>query len=276
MIGIASFRDWAGRLGRAALLTVAWGACAGAQEAPRLPAGLDLVGDAVVRAVIDGDTVVLDDNREVRLVGIQAPKLPLGRPDFAAWPLSAEARTALAGLVEGQAVRLHVGGRAEDRHGRLLAHLERAVDGLWIQGALLQRGLARVYTFADNRAAADALYAAERAARAQTRGIWALRYYAIRRPEETEADVGSFQVVAGRVLDAAQVRGRVYLNFGEDWRTDFTVTIPPAALDLFAAQGLDPLTLEGRRIRVRGWIDSYNGPVISADHPQMIEVQPPS
>ena len=44
----------------------------------------------------------------------------------------------------------------------------------------------------------------------------------------------------------------------------------------FPDQGLDPLTLEGRRIRVRGWIDSYNGPVISADHPQMIEVQPPS
>ena len=273
--GLAGLRGWAGRLGRAAVLVAAWAAPSAAQPAPPLPPGLDAIGDAVVHAVIDGDTVVLDDGRQVRLVGIQAPKLPLGRTGFAAWPLSDEARVALADLVEGQAVRLYVGGRAEDRHGRLLAHVERAVDGLWIQDALLRRGLARVYTFADNRAAADALYAAERAARAEDRGIWALPYYAVRTPEGVGADIGSFQVVVGRVLDAAEVRGRLYLNFGEDWRTDFTVTVPPAAVDLFAAAGLDPLALEGRWIRVRGWVDSYNGPVITADHPQMIEVGAP-
>jgi len=53
---------------------------------------------ARVIAVIDGDTVKLDNGREVRLVGIQAPKLPLGRRGFTAWPLADEAKAKLEAL----------------------------------------------------------------------------------------------------------------------------------------------------------------------------------
>ena len=52
--------------------------------------------------VVDGDTVVLEDGRRVRLVGIQAPKLPLGRPGFERWPLADEAKHALESLVLGE------------------------------------------------------------------------------------------------------------------------------------------------------------------------------
>ena len=48
--------------------------------------------------VIDGDTVVLESGLEIRLVGIQAPKLPLGRPEFEPWPLADEAKARLADL----------------------------------------------------------------------------------------------------------------------------------------------------------------------------------
>ena len=53
--------------------------------------------------VVDGDTVKIDPPvggvSEVRLVGIQAPKLPLGRTGFEPWPLGEEAKAALAALV---------------------------------------------------------------------------------------------------------------------------------------------------------------------------------
>lgn len=274
MARFAPLRRWAGRIAGSLLMTAS--AQGLAQDGPPvLPDGLREIAGGVVRRVIDGDTVVLEDGRQVRLVGTQAPKLPLGRPGYPTWPLAEESRAALVDLVDGAPVRLYVGGRDMDRHGRTLAHLVRASDGLWVQGEMLRRGLARVYTFADNRSATDALYAQERAARAAGRGIWALAYYAVRTPETVGGDVDSFQLVAGRVLEAAEVRGRIFLNFGRNWRTDFTVTIPPDARDLFAAAGLDPLALEGRRIRVRGWIESYNGPEITADHPEMIEVEPP-
>ena len=111
----------------------------------------------VVSAVVDGDTVTLDSGVGVRLVGIQAPKLSLGRAGFRDWPLAAEARAGLEALVAGASVRLVYGGRRIDRHRRLLAHLEReAAPGrpaLWVQGEMLRRGLARVYTFSRTRGA---------------------------------------------------------------------------------------------------------------------------
>ena len=30
--------------------------------------------------------------------------------------------------------------------------------------------------------------------------------------------------------------------------------------------------MEGKRIRVRGWLRSYNGPVIDVTHPEQIEL----
>src|SRR5918995_1966448 len=101
---------------------------------------------AKVVEVVDGDTVVLDDGKEVRLVGIQAPKLPLNRPNFKEWPLACEAKDELEKLVLNQRVTLSYGGTRMDRHGRTLAHLH-TDNGTWAQGEMLSRGLARVYTF---------------------------------------------------------------------------------------------------------------------------------
>lgn len=239
------------------------------------PPGVTAGERAKVAGVIDGDTVTLDKRVEgaieVRLVGLQAPKLPLGRAGFQAWPLSEEAKSALLSLVRGRTVDLYYGGARMDRNGRRLAHLV-AEDGTWVQGAMLERGMARVYSFADNRGAVAEMLALEAAARTARRGIWAHPFYAVLSPDEAAGRIDTFQIVEGRVLDAARVGGRTYLNFGADWRTDFTVTLPTAADRLFRSQGLDPLTLEGRRIRVRGWLGSYNGPTVEATHPEQLEL----
>ncbi|MEE8445669.1 MAG: thermonuclease family protein, partial [Alphaproteobacteria bacterium] len=211
--------------------------------------GLDTLtpgGRATVVEVVDGDTVVLDDGRQVRLVGIQAPKLPLGRRGFRKWPLADDSRAALEALVLGRAVTLGSGGRRLDRHGRALAHLV-LDDGRWVQGALLAQGLARVYSFADNRALVAEMLNHEAAARGAGLGIWGNSWYAIRDVGETPRHLGTFQLVEGTVLDAAEVRGTVYLNFGADWRDDFTVSLRPAAARLVRKAGLDPLALAGAR-----------------------------
>ena len=233
----------------------------------------DLVvgGSGSVREVVDGDTLVLEDGTVVRLVGIQVPKLALGRPGFVAQPLAQEARAALEGLVAGRRVRLSYGGAPIDRHGRALAHLHDE-SGVWIQGALLRRGLARVYSFRDNRALVTDMLALEAGARSRRLGIWALPYYQVRTIDEAPRYVGSFQIVEGRVRSAAMVRGRVYLNFGDDWRTDFTITVAPRDRRLFALSQADLAGFAERRVRVRGWLKSFNGPMIEATHPEQIEV----
>lgn len=234
-------------------------------------AALERDGSAVVADVVDGDTLVLEDGREVRLVGIQAPKLPLGRAGFLEWPLAREAKAALVELALGHELTISYGGRRVDRHGRLLAHLHDQ-SGRWMQGEILARGMARVYSFSDNRALVREMLAIEHAARTARRGIWAHPFYRVISHRETWRFLGTFQLVEGRVKRVAVVRGRGYLNFGEDWRTDFTISIAPKSLRLFAAAGIELGTYEGRIVRVRGWLESFNGPMIEATHPEQIEV----
>ena len=243
-------------------------------SAPAAAGDLERSASATVAAVIDGDTVVLEGGEQVRLVGIQAPKLPLGRPDFEPWPLADEAKAALEALGLGRRVTLFYGGRRVDRHGRRLAHLYDE-DGVWLQGALLRRGLARVYSFRDNRAHVAEMLALERAARDARLGIWDHRFYAVRRAEPPAVPRDRFELVVGRVVAVAARRTRTYLNFGPDWRTDFTVSVGAKERRLFEREGFDLAGLEGRTIRVRGWVKWWNGPMIEITHPEQIEVLSP-
>jgi len=234
-------------------------------------------GSAVIREVIDGDTVILDRTvqgaNQVRLVGLQAPKLPLGRKGFRMWPLAPQSRTALEALTLGRVVNIRYGGAEMDRHGRLLAHLF-LEDGTWVQGQMLSIGMARVYTFPDNRAVVPDMLRHEQIARNAGKGIWAHPFYKTHAatPEALKRFIGTFQVIEGKVIDAARVKNRVYLNFGNDWRSDFTVTLNSRARKLFKSADVDPLDYKNKIIRVRGWLKKFNGPAINATHPEQIEI----
>jgi len=229
-----------------------------------------------VASVTDGDTVVLDNGLVVRLIGIQAPKLPLGREDFEAWPLADKAKAALEALVGGQRVRVRQGGETMDRHGRVLGQLFiDAADGAWVQQQMIAAGMARVYSFADNRACVVQLLAAEGKARLMRLGIWADPYYAVRRgdrPDDLARRLSHYELVEGRVLLADAVQGRVYLNFGRHFAEDFTVVIERGALPHFEAEGIDPTKLGGALVRVRGWVEMRDGPRMEVTHPEQIEV----
>ena len=247
-------------------------ALAGAPRAEAIPAELTAGAGLVVAEVVDGDTVVLENGDHLRLVGIMAPKLSLGRDWFEDQPLARAARRHLAALVRGRSVTPAFGGARRDRHGRLLAHLF-LEDGGWVQGRMLEAGLARVYSFSDNRAVVPAMLALEDKARRAGLGIWSHAFYAPRdaaRPATVPLD--RFEIVEGRVVEAAEVNGRVYLNFGEDWRRDVTATIAPGDRAPFRRAAMDPLDLEGRLVRIRGWTGWYNGPNIELDHPEQIEI----
>ena len=254
---------WLGRFAASFLLIIAGPAIA----AEALISG----GAARVAEIVDGDTLVLDDGRHVRLVGIQAPKLPLGRPHVKRQPFADQAKTALEELTLGRTIRLSYGGRRMDRYDRQLAHLHDE-SGRWVQGDLLFRGLVRVYSFRDNRTPVGDMLMLEREARAAGRGIWSHAFYRVRDTSETPKHLDSFQLVEGTVVDSAEVRGRTYLNFGEDWRSDFTVTVSPKDKRRFREEPFDLLALKGRRVRVRGWLYQRNGPMIDITHPEQIEL----
>jgi hypothetical protein len=61
------------------------------------------------------------------------------------------------------------------------------------------------------------------------------------------------------------------VNFGRWWTRDLSVVILRRNRRSFAAAGIEPQRLQGRRIRVRGFIEERRGPVIEADPPEQIE-----
>lgn len=207
--------------------------------------------------------------RRVRLAGVQAP--PPG--DTAS---RAEARLEALLSAEGE-VRLIPAGPGEDRYGRTIAHVMAGEgDGaVWVQGVMVEEGLLAAASYADTRERALDLLALEAEARAAGRGGWGSGDFEVLDPDPNglAQRLDSRVIVEGRVIDVSPpIRGRVYVNFGLDWRSDFTAVIPTDALDLFEDAQLEPAGLEGARVRVRGWLYEENGPMVRIDHPEAIEL----
>ena len=243
---------------RLVLLAAVSALCAGnaaAQEACKLAA----MGTAVVTAVRDGRTLLLTDGRELRLAGIEA----------------GDDGGALQALVGGQPLRLERLGPDHDRYGRLVAFAFVGDGPTSVQQKLLEQGRARVSVRIGDKACADALLAAEDTARAAKRGLWADPNFAPLSAENLDglaAVRGRFALVEGKVLSVRESGATIYMNFGRRWTRDFTVTILRRLEHGFAAAGIEPKSLAGRRIRVRGWVEQRGGPIIAAETPEQIEL----
>lgn len=221
-----------------------------------------------VATVTSGHSLTLASGLSVRLAGIVAPRWDA--------PFGKEARDGLRALLQNRQVRLSYGGDPRDRYGRALAQVHTlrpdGTEELWIQAELIRLGLARVYTWPDEQINAQALYGAEIRARAASTGLWDDPAYAVRGPEPNALTqhVDSLQLVEGIVTSTADIRGRAYLNFGADYRSDFTIAVAKKHRKRFKT--VDPVSLEGARVRVRGWVELINGPMIWASHPARIEI----
>ncbi|MGD9501627.1 MAG: thermonuclease family protein [Methyloceanibacter sp.] len=250
-----------------------------AQACDLPPPETGTVETGTVAAVIDGETLKLADGRTVKLIGAKAPLAPLGWRGDDPWPFVEEARGALEALAAGKTIELRFGGSRTDRHGYLLAqaHVVTGETRLWLQEELVGRGLARVYSLPDNRACVGELLAREAEARGKGLGLWASSAYRIEDANDAERLgrlIHSYQLIEGTVRNVGEGGSRLYLNFADDWRSDFTISIARKDTAAFAAAGLDPRTLLGKRLRVRGWLAWRNGPMIEATHPDQIELLP--
>ncbi len=225
-----------------------------------------------VRQVINPLTFTIKkDDRIFRLAGLDLP----GQTSYDATDNAIKAKEHLSKLIEGEKIRLYQ-TKTPDK-GRLngmghhLVHVALVKDGLWIQGELLKQGMARVRTTESSPEMAEQMYEAEQQGRADHKGLWQEARYALLTPETASDAAKAFQIVEGTIVNTAIIKNRIYLNFGQNWKTDFTVSVPPGKRKAFAKNGYNPLEWNGKKVRVRGWLDSYNGPYIEIDHPEAIE-----
>ena len=229
---------------------------AAAQDACKLPG----LGTATVASARDGRTLLLVDGRELRLAAIEADDA---------------GRAALDMLAAGKALRLEKLGPDQDRYGRVVAIAYAGDARESLQQAMLMQGQARVSARIADRPCAELLLRAERTARAAGRGLWADPNFAPLPSHDLTritAVRGRFALIEGKVLSVRESGATIYVNFGRRWTQDFTVIIRKRHRRDFAAAGIDPKELEGRRIRVRGWVEQRRGPMMEASVPEQIEV----
>ncbi len=225
--------------------------------------------EARVTRVIDGDTIVVRtaDEREetVRYIGIDAPEIDWQAETGPGWA----ARTANQRLVGGRTVRLELDAEERDRYGRLLAYVH--AGDVFVNARLVEQGHALALVVPPNERYADLLLAMQRLALAENRGLWAEAEGLLVDAAEAHRYIGFAATVQGVVRSVYQDPGSgiVLLRLGPAARRDFTAVIRPPFTDLFPS----PTGFQGRRVRVRGVVEEFQGqPQIAVQLPAQIEV----
>lgn len=231
------------------------------------PDRIDL--EARVDHVFDGDTVRLADGSRVRLIGINTPEH--GRDGAPDEPFARAATETLRALIEAHDHRigLRFGEEQRDRYGRLLAHAYLSDDSS-IDRILLERGLGLHITVPPNTRHHDCYAAAEASARKAGRGVWTRPRYRGIDVSELPADATGFRVLQGAVHRVGESRDAWWLELDG-------LTLRLAKDDLAYFEDLDPQSLQGQRLRVRGWVYRVRGEArMNLRHPDAVEYLEPS
>ena len=222
-------------------------------------------------ARVEGDGVlILDDGHAAILEGIRLPGA-----DRPAAPAAQQALQILQQFAVGTSLVLTSTPPKQDRYGRIRVQ---AFDHVWLQMALLERGLARVEIAPDREECAPDLYEAEAKARKASLGLWALPQYAVKQATSLSFDLagnltGSFQLVEGRVANVGVHDGRAFLDFQDDYRQGFSATVAPEDRKAFRNAGFALEDLAGRHVRLRRAIEEFGGrPEIALSNPYQIEI----
>lgn len=221
-----------------------------------------------VLKVIDQANVMLGDQTIMSLSGVDVPEnFQTKSRDFIE-SLFKEPGKAEAMMYQTQSAQT---GRV-DRMRHELGHLVRKNGHVWVQGALVANGLARALPTPTNPELAAQMFALEDDAIKAKRGLWSDDSpYRLRDATESQDPLGRVAVVEGVVRNISMLSNTTYLNFGDDWRKDFTIGIPTALRQKISRQNIDLFKLQGQKVRVRGWLREYNGPYIELEDPVMLQ-----
>lgn len=240
-------------------------------------------GEATLRAYVLGIDehldLTLDDGTRLKLAGIEPPRPTPGDPG-----LDARVQGELAGWLLGQEIAYRLAEPGKDRWGRHIAFAYAAdaqaqepleARRLPVNEALIDAGLARYEPSAAARPCRSMLLAAEKGARAERLGLWADPYYAIIEAGAREGlseRAGSIVIVEGPVTGLSTRGLRITLFLGPRKGLDFSVTLSPPNRKAFETAYASLAGLAGRRVRVRGFLDTRFGPHVEISSPDAVEV----
>lgn len=219
---------------------------------------------AQVKYVIDGDTVVLSDNRHVRLLAINAPEVESKKRH--AEPGGDAAKRWLKAELEGKRVKLIGDQQKYDKYGRSLFYLF-DLQGSLINEQLLAKGLAVLSIYPPNLKYLSRLQQAQQRAEAQGLGIWTLSAYRSQNlPQLMRSKNKGWQRVTASPVAIKESRKYVRLMLS----ADANIRISKQNVHYFPALK-NYLQCE---IEVRGWVSWRKGQAsILIRHPSAVVIK---
>lgn len=261
------------------------GGCAPSSSSLSGAGGASSRETAVVEAVSDGDSLVLQGGERVRLLGLDAPE--------AGQPGADTSRGYLEKLLLGKQVRLEKDQTNRDRYGRLLRYV--FLDGELVNARLVQDGYAVSRFYPPDGRYRELLERLEKEAEAARRGLWAVGALPSggaakgdQSPSAGNASPGAnpapviswreagryygrTMTVEGTVVATYNSGKAIFLNFHPDWRAHFTAVIFASDARRFPAPPESHYL--NRKVRVTGLIEEYRGkPEIIVRKPAQIEL----
>ena len=239
------------------------------------PCSLENTTRATITEVDANLDITLADGRVLTLAGLDPPRDTPDNPR-----LAADAREKIAAWLEGREVAVRALADKPNRFGRIQARLFAAPPGapaeeIGIAEAILDAGLARYRPDAAAHPCRDLLLAAESAARDAKIGLWADPAYAILPASERAAFAAprtGMVLVEGTPISLGETAARFYLNFGPSRGADFAITLSKRGANALEKASIKVQDLVGRRLRVRGLIDTTFGPQIELSDPDGLEL----
>jgi endonuclease YncB( thermonuclease family) len=244
----------------------------GAQAAPRGGASCETVQTTDrISFVNERGEIGLASGRLAKLSGIRLADEGPERDRAVAWLKEAA----------GREVKVDAFGTGVDRWGRIAATLVLESDAgpIDLTRNLIAAGFALADAGEANTLCRTDLLPIEARAREAGLGLWSGDRYkplSADDPERLTSRIGQFTLIEGRIRSVGERRRRTYLNFGRDWTTDLTITIPQRTWDTLRSRSLTATALRGRRIRVRGIVEEWQGPAITLGAAELLEFLDPS
>lgn len=243
---------------------VIFGLCAVAQAEQSRP--------VYVLQALEDDRIVTMNNARVSIHGVRL----VG--ENADPSLYGEARQFIVKSFSGlpfvlQTEEFRKSGSLDNRYGDLQGRIITA-DGLWLEEALIAEGYGQ-WNAAPGfpMAFRQRLIMAEKKAAERKIGLW--RQFAVLDANHPPKQYwnGQFIIAKGVVLDVYKGGSTTYLNFGEDWRTDFTAAISSSARKKFERGDWKLADLKSKSITIRGLVRFYNGPYLELEFPEQLEIE---
>ncbi len=193
----------------------------------------------------------LKDGREIQLAGIL---------------ITENGAQHLQKLLHNNQVQVHVFKKQFNDNLPLIVDIE-LFPNFFLIAELLKSGNALMFPFAISPMDAEFLRKLEAMAAKKNIGIWnETQYSPIISADATTDYLGQYKIIRGIIIKHDEHKKTVYLNFGHDWRNDFTVRSPKKLFAEIVKINHWGKNLTGVEIICRGTLHNFYGPAIDLHH----------